>query len=97
MVALGVAASPCGWADRKPLSEGRRDEAETGVVTRPILPTPDKNQCTRAFRTVKGAVADLHADRWAIQARKCGPDPESKAHGRSGPSDGDLAISGTCP
>ena len=37
--------------DRKPLSEGPRDEAETGVVTRSILPAPGQFEAFAALRT----------------------------------------------
>jgi hypothetical protein len=46
--------------DRKPLSEGRRDEAETGVVTRPILPTPDYLMAIVDFFTTHEVISSFY-------------------------------------
>jgi hypothetical protein len=62
--------------DRKPLSEGRRDEAETGVVTRPILPTPDRKI---SVPELSGPSSGLEQTRSVWQARNRGQNPEAEA------------------
>ncbi len=46
-----------------------------------------KNQSTRAFRTVQGPLGDDPGDRGAMQARKCGPEPEAEADPCPAPSE----------